>query len=46
MRKRHAASRVAHMSMCGRDFTAFEYQKMKQNKRSHINCKHCLRLLQ
>ena len=46
MKKKHAASRVAHMSMCGRDSTALEYQKIKQRRKLHVNCKHCLRLLQ
>ena len=46
MRKRHAASEVAHMSMCGRDCTAQEYSIMKHVKEWYINCMHCLRLLQ
>jgi len=45
MRKKHAASRVRHMSMCGRDCTASEYSRMRNNKKWYVTCKHCLRLL-
>ncbi len=45
MRKKHAASKVAHMSMCGRNCTAAEYARMRNNKEWYITCKHCLRLL-
>ena len=43
MRKKHAASDVAHMSKCGHGCTALEYSIMK--KEWYVNCKHCLRLL-
>ena len=45
MRKKHAASEVAHMSKCGRDCTALEYSIMKHSEKWYVTCKHCLRLL-
>jgi hypothetical protein len=45
MRKKHAASDVAHMSMCGRDCTVQEYRIMRYSEDWYVTCKHCLRLL-
>ena len=45
MLKKHAASMVVGMSMCGRDCTYDEYDAMKKREANHINCQHCLRLL-
>ena len=43
--KKHAASMVVGMSMCGRDCTYDEYEAMKKREATHVNCKHCLRLM-
>jgi len=43
--KKHAASELVGMSMCGRDSTYDEYEAMKKREASYVNCKHCLRLL-
>lgn len=45
LRKKHAPSKVPHMSMCGHEATPAEYAKMKTRKLKYINCKHCLELL-
>ena len=45
MQKRHAASKIAHMSMCGRECSYIEYDAMKKREANHVSCKHCLRLL-
>jgi hypothetical protein len=45
MRKKHAPSKVAHMSLCGHEATPGEYQKMKERKLKYVNCKRCLGLL-
>ena len=45
MRKRHAPSQVAHMTMCGHETTYQEYKKMKTRDYKFINCKKCLELL-
>ena len=42
MRKKHAASEVAHMSLCGHDATHQEFEKMKGLNPKLINCKRCL----
>ena len=46
MHKRHAPSRVAHLSMCGYEVTPQEYLGMKKRGLKFVNCKRCLRLLQ
>ena len=46
MRKRHAASELFKMTLCGHETTYQEFQKMKQLDRKHINCKRCLQALQ
>jgi len=43
--KKHSASMIVGMSMCGRDCTYDEYEAMKKREASYVNCKHCLRLL-
>ena len=43
--RRHAASDVVGMSLCGRDCTYDEYDAMKKREAKHVACKHCLRLL-
>lgn len=43
--KKHAASELIGMSMCGRDCTYDEYEAMKKREATHVNCKHCLRLM-
>jgi len=45
MRKKHAPSEVAHMSMCGHEATPQEYRQMQERDLSKVNCKHCLGLL-
>ena len=43
--RRHAASDVVGISLCGRDCTYDEYDAMKKREAKHVACKHCLRLL-
>ena len=43
--RRHAASDVVGLSLCGRDCTYIEYEAMKKREAKFIECKHCLRLL-
>jgi len=45
MRKKHAPSKVPHMSLCGYEGTPQEYRKMKERRLDYVNCKHCLELL-
>ena len=45
MRKRHIASEVHHMTMCGHETTYQEYEKMKARDLKFVNCKKCLELL-
>ena len=45
MHKRHAPSRVAHLSMCGYEVTPQEYYSMKKREMKFVNCKRCLGLL-
>ena len=45
MHKRHAASKIAHLSMCGYECTPGEYQAIKKRGLRHVNCKRCLELL-
>jgi hypothetical protein len=45
MLKKHAASPLANMSMCGYEATPDEYQSMKKREANHVSCKHCMRLL-
>ena len=45
MHKRHAASEVPHLSMCGYEVTPSEYRAMKNRGLKFINCKKCLGLL-
>ena len=46
MRKKHAPSEVANMTLCGHEATYQEFQKMKQMNTRYINCKRCLQALQ
>ena len=41
MRKKHAASEVAHMSLCGHEGTPQEYKNMKERMLRYVNCKRC-----
>ena len=43
--KRHAASEVAHLTMCGYEATPAEYEMMKHRRGWYVNCKRCLELL-
>jgi len=43
--KRHAASEVAHLTMCGYEATPAEYAGMKHRKDWDVSCKRCLELL-
>ena len=43
--RRHAASDVVGLSLCGRDCTYTEYDAMKKREANHVSCKHCMRLL-
>jgi len=45
VKKKHAASEVAHLSMCGYEATAAEYTRMKHRKDWYVTCKRCLELL-
>jgi hypothetical protein len=45
MLKKHAASPVVGMSLCGRDCTYDEYDAMKKREAKRVVCRHCLRLL-
>jgi len=45
MHKRHAPSKVAHLSKCGYEVTPQEYNAMKKRGTKFVNCKRCLRLL-
>ena len=45
MRKKHAASMVHNMSMCGHETTYQEYKNMKGRDLKHVNCQRCLGLL-
>jgi len=42
MRKKHMASEVAHMTLCGHEATHQEFEKMKGLNPKFINCKRCL----
>ena len=46
MRKRHAASQLFKMTLCGHETTFQEFQKMKELNLKHVNCKRCLQALQ
>jgi len=45
MHKRHAPSKVAHLSMCGYEVTPAEYTAMRKRGTKFVNCKKCLGLL-
>ena len=45
MRKKHAASQVAHMSLCGHEATPQEYENMRSRKLEKVNCQRCVGLL-
>ena len=45
MHKRHAPSKVAHLSRCGYEVTPQEYSSMKKRGLKFVNCKRCLVLL-
>ena len=45
MQKKHAASPLANMSMCGYEATPQEYYQMKKRRGNFVNCQKCLRLL-
>ena len=45
MQKKHAASPLANMSMCGYEATPQEYYQMKKRNDNFVNCKRCKRLL-
>ncbi len=42
MRKKHMASEVHHMTLCGHEATPQEFRKMKELNPKYINCKRCL----
>ena len=42
MRKKHMASEVHHMTLCGHEATHQEFEKMKGLNPKLINCKRCL----
>jgi hypothetical protein len=46
MRKKHVASEVHNMTLCGHETTYQEFQKMKQLNSRYVNCKRCLHALQ
>tara|TARA_R100000234_G_scaffold119639_1_gene103158 strand:+ start:50 stop:220 length:171 start_codon:yes stop_codon:yes gene_type:complete len=46
MRKKHAPSQVAFLSMCGYEATPQEYNIMKSRRLRNISCKKCLELLE
>ena len=45
MRKKHAASQVAHMSLCGHEATPQEYENMRSRKLEKVNCQRCMGFL-
>ena len=45
MRKRHAASEVAWLSLCGHEATPQEYENMRKCKLERVNCQRCLGLM-
>ena len=45
MHKRHAPSRVAHLSRGGYEVTQQEYNAMKKRGTKFVNCKRCLGLM-
>ena len=45
MLKKHAASPLAGMSMCGYEATPQEYKNMKKRVASFVTCKKCMVLL-
>ena len=47
MKKKHAPSEVAHLTMCGYEMTPLEYARLKRMriKLHHVSCKKCLDLL-
>ncbi len=45
MRRKHAASSVPLLTMCGYESTQGEYQKMRGRKAAYVNCVHCLRAM-
>ena len=46
MRKKHMASEVRNMTLCGHEATPAEFQKILQRKEKYVNCKRCLQALQ
>ena len=46
MKKKHAPSEVAHLTMCGYEMTPLEYARLKRMKLRHVSCKRCLNILE
>jgi hypothetical protein len=45
MKKKHAPSQVANLSMCGYEATPQEYNIMKRRNVKHVSCKKCKGLI-
>jgi len=45
VKKKHAASEVHHLTMCGYEATPAEYARMRHRKGWYVNCKKCQVLL-
>ena len=45
MRRKHMASSVPLLTMCGYECTQGEYAKMRGRKAANVDCRHCLRAL-
>jgi len=46
LRKKHAPSEVANMTLCGHEATPAEFKKILTMRGKYINCKRCLQALQ
>ena len=42
MKKKHAASEVPHLTLCGYACTEGEYAKMRGRRAAYVNCKRCI----
>ena len=45
MRKKHAASKLLNMSLCGHEATPQEYKNMRGRRLEKVNCLRCLSAL-
>ena len=45
MKKKHAPSKVHHLTMCGYETTPAEFEGLKRMNLRFVSCKKCLELL-